>query len=80
MYRWAHTASVFTYGIKYSMIVQSIHNTWDMVYNSYRNTVYKTLEDPKTHKKVVEVVQYLYDSKASIPPVNVKGQNLDVQA
>jgi hypothetical protein len=62
------------------MIVQSIHNTWDMVYGSYRNTEYKTLEDPKTNKTVVEVVQYLYDSKADVQPNNVKGTNVDVQA
>ena len=51
-----------------------------MVYGSYRNTIYKTLEDPKTHKTVVEVVQYLYDSKANITPNNVKGVNVDIQA
>ena len=51
-----------------------------MVYNSYRQTVYTTLEDPKTHKRVVEVVQYLYDSKANVQPNNVKGTNVDVQA
>lgn len=62
------------------MIVQSIHNSWDMVYGSYRNTVYKTLEDPKTHKTVIEVVQYLYDNKANVQPNNVKGTNVDVQA
>ena len=61
------------------MIVQSIHNTWDMVYNGYRNTVYKTLEDPVTHKKIIEVVQYLYDSKANVPQPN-KGTNIDVRA
>jgi hypothetical protein len=62
------------------MIVQNIHNTWDMVYNSHRQTVYTTLEDPKTHKRVVEVVQYLYDSKANVQPNSVKGTNVDVQA
>ena len=50
-----------------------------MVYNGYRNTVYKTLEDPVTHKKIIEVVQYLYDSKANVPQPN-KGTNIDVQA
>lgn len=62
------------------MIVKSIHNSWDMVYGSYRNTVYTTLEDPKTHKKIVEVVQYLYDNKADIQPTKVKGVNVDLQA
>ena len=62
------------------MIVQSIHNSWDMVYGSYRNTEYKTLEDPKTHKTVIEVVQYLYDNKANVQPNSVKGTNVDVQA
>jgi len=50
-----------------------------MVYGSYRNTVYKTLEDPKTHKTVIEVVQYLYDNKANVQPNNAKGTNVDLQ-
>lgn len=62
------------------MIIQSIHNSWDMIYNSYRNTVYTTLEDPKTHKKIVEVVQYLYDDRANLEPNKVKGTNVDLQA
>ena len=51
-----------------------------MVYGSYRNTVYKTLEDPKTHKTVIEVVQYLYDNRANVQPNNAKGTNVDLQA
>jgi hypothetical protein len=61
------------------MIVQSITNSWDMVYNQYRNTEYRTLIDPKTHKKVVEVVQYLYDNKGKMEPVD-KGQHVDIKA
>ena len=62
------------------MIVQTVHNVWDTVYNSYRNTVYTTLEDPKTHKKFTEVIQYLYDDRANIAPNNVKGSTVDIQA
>jgi hypothetical protein len=61
------------------MIVQSITNSWDMVYDQYRKTVYKTLIDPATDKKVVEIVQYLYDKHGQIRP-DVKGQNVDIQA
>ena len=60
------------------MIVQSVTNSWDMVYNQYRNTEYRTLIDPKTHKKVTEVIQYLYDNKGEGKPV-AKGQNVDIQ-
>jgi len=61
------------------MIVQSVTNSWDMVYNQYRNTEYRILIDPKTHKKVVEVVQYLYDNKGQVIPA-AKGQVIDIQA
>lgn len=64
---------------KDNMIVQNITNSWDTIYNQYRNTEYRTLVDPKTHKKVIEVVQYLYDNKGKIEPVN-KGQVIDLQA
>jgi hypothetical protein len=61
------------------MIIQSIHNAWDMIYNQYRNTVYKTLEDPITQKKVIEVVQYLYTKEGRIEEPD-KGRNVDKQA
>jgi hypothetical protein len=61
------------------MIIQSIHNSWDMVYNQYRNTVYKTLEDPISQKKVVEVVQFLYTKNGNIEAPE-KGRNVDKQA
>jgi len=61
------------------MIIQSIHNSWDMVYNQYRNTVYKTLEDPITQKKYIEVVQYLYNKEGRIEEP-AKGGNVDKQA
>ena len=61
------------------MIIQSIQQSWDMVYNQYRNTVYKTLEDPVSHKKVIEVVQFLYTKNGAIE-APVKGSNVDTQA
>jgi hypothetical protein len=61
------------------MIVQSISTSWDMVYDQYRKTEYKTLIDPVTDKRVVEVVQYLYDKQGQIRP-DAKGQNVDIQA
>jgi hypothetical protein len=60
------------------MIVQSVTNSWDMVYNQYRNTEYRILIDPKTHKKVIEVIQYLYDKKGEVKSV-AKGQVIDIQ-
>ena len=60
------------------MIVQNVTNSWDMVYNQYRNTEYRTLLDPKTNKKVIEVIQYLYDKKGEVQPTS-KGQTIDVQ-
>lgn len=60
------------------MIVQSITNNWDMVYNQYRNTVYRTLVDPVSDKKIIEVVQYLYDKRGEVTPT-AKGQVIDIQ-
>ena len=50
-----------------------------MVQNQYRNTVYKTLEDPKTHKKTIEIVNYIYDKQAKMED-HTKGRNVDKQA
>ncbi len=61
------------------MIIQSIQQSWDMVYNQYRNTVYKTLEDPMTQKTYIEVVQYLYN-KAGKVEESAKGSSVDKQA
>ena len=60
------------------MIVQSISTSWDMVYDQYRKIEYKTLVDPVTHKKVTEIVHYLYDKKGQVSP-NAKGQVVDIQ-
>jgi hypothetical protein len=61
------------------MIVQSIQQSWDMVYNQYRNTVYRTLEDPITQKKVIEAVQFLYTKTGEIEAPE-KGHSIDKQA
>lgn len=60
------------------MIVQTIHNSWDMVYNQHRNTVYKTLEDPVTQKQYIEVIQYLYNKEGRVEET-AKGRNVDKQ-
>jgi hypothetical protein len=62
------------------MIIQSVHSTMDVVRNGYRNTVYTTLEDPVTHKKVTEVVEYLYDKTGKVEPINTKGHHIDIKA
>ena len=61
------------------MIVQSISTSWDMVYDQYRKIESKTLIDPVTHKKVTEIVHYLYDKKGQVSP-NAKGQVVDIQS
>jgi len=50
-----------------------------MVYDQYRKTEYKTLLDPVTHKKVIEIVHYLYDNKGAMK-LDAKGQYVDIQA
>ena len=62
------------------MIVQSIHSTTGVTSTGYRNTVYTTLEDPVTHKKVIEVVEHLYDKTGKVEPVNPKGRHVDIKA
>lgn len=50
-----------------------------MVHNQYRNTVYKTLEDPISQKKIIEVVQFLYTKNGQIEETT-KGRNVDSKA
>ena len=45
-----------------------------MVYNQYRNTVYKTLEDPMTQKTYVEIIQYLYTKEGKVEPIHSNNQ------
>ena len=71
--------SVFLYGINIYMIVQSIHNTIGVTSTGYRNTVYTTLEDPVTHKRVIEVVEHLYSDTGRVEPVNTKGRHVDTK-
>jgi len=52
------------------MIVQSVTSVNDMVNNQYRNTVYSQLIDPTTNKKIVEVVQYLYNKVGQLEPTH----------
>jgi hypothetical protein len=61
------------------MIIQSIQQSWDTVYNQYRNTVYKTLEDPMTQKTYVEIIQYLYNKEGKVEQ-SAKGSSVDKQA
>ena len=52
------------------MIVQSITAVNDMVNHQYRNTVYSMLVDPATNKKIIEVVQYLYNKVGELEPTH----------
>ena len=62
-----------------SMIVQSIVNRWDVAPGQRKNIEYRTLEDPVTHKKVIEGDVHLYDERGSIQSVE-KGQTVDIKA
>ena len=56
------------------MIVQSVTSVNDMVNHQYRTTIYKTVEDPATNKKYLEVVQYLYDRAGKLEPTHHNSQ------
>jgi hypothetical protein len=58
------------------MIVNSVQNFWDTVYNQYRKTVYRTVEDPKTHKQYIESAEYLYDKTGQVKQSDL-GNNID---
>ena len=52
------------------MIVQNVTSLNDVTNHQYRTTVYKTVEDPATNKKYLEVVQYLYDKMGNLEPTH----------
>jgi len=62
------------------MIVQTIHTTMGLTSTGYRNTVYTTLEDPVTHKRLVEVVEHLYSATGRVEPAETKGHHVDIKA
>jgi len=62
------------------MIVQSIHSTVGVTGTGYKNTVYTTLEDPVTHKRVTEVVEHLYSATGRVEPADTKGRHRDIKA
>ena len=45
-----------------------------MVNHQYRTTFYKTVEDPATNKKYLEVVQYLYNKIGQLEPTHSNHQ------
>ncbi len=61
------------------MIVESIQTVISNLYNRDRVTVYKTLIDETSNKKVVEIVQFFYNKNGSIEGPT-KGSNVDLQA
>jgi hypothetical protein len=58
------------------MIVTSVRNLWDTVYDRYRKTVQRTIEDPVTQKQYIMTEQYFYD-KAGQVKQNDTGNNID---
>ena len=61
------------------MIVTSITNLWDTVYDRYRKTVLRTMEDPVTNKQVIQIEHYFYDKTGNVQQNNL-GNNIDKQA
>jgi len=49
------------------------------VYDRYRKTVRRTVEDPVTQKQYVQTEQYLYDKTGQVKQ-NDTGNNIDKQA
>ena len=62
------------------MTVQSIQTTWDRVNYQGRRSEFRTVEDPITNKKTIEVVQYLYNKVAELEPAKTKGNEVDKKA
>jgi len=60
------------------MIVNNIVNRWDVVQSQRRHIEYRTLEDPVTHKKVIEVEVHLYNKNGVVQPVT-KGNSVDIK-
>ena len=58
------------------MIVNSVLNLWDNVYNQYRKTVYRTMEDPVTHKQHIATEEFLYDKAGQVKQSDL-GNNID---
>ena len=58
------------------MIVTSVRNIWDTVYDRYRKTVQRTIEDPVTQKQYIVTEQYLYDKTGTVKQTDI-GNNID---
>jgi hypothetical protein len=52
------------------MIVQSATPINDMINHQYRTTIYTIVKDPVTNKRLVEVVQYLYNKDGDLEPTH----------
>lgn len=67
----------------YKMIIQQIHSTTDMANHQSRTTVYKTLEDPATGKKYLDISQYFfhpYTNTGQVEQQVSKGASVDLNA
>jgi len=60
------------------MRIENIVNRWDVVQSQRREIEYRTLVDPVTHKKVLEVEIHLYDKRGKVQPAD-KGRNVDLK-
>lgn len=61
------------------MIIEAVQTVRGIFHNKERVTVYKTLVDGSSNKKVVEIVQFLYTKTGSIEGPS-KGSSVDLKA
>lgn len=61
------------------MIIEAIQTVRGIFHNKERVTVYKTLVDESSNKKVVEIVQFLYTKNGTIEEPS-KGTNINIKA
>lgn len=61
------------------MIIEAIQTVRGIFHNKERVTVYKTLVDEMSNKKVVEIVQFLYTKTGTIEKPS-KGTNINIKA
>lgn len=61
------------------MIIEAVQTVRGVFHNKERVTVYKTLVDESTNKKVVGIVQFLYTKNGTIEQAS-KGTNINITA
>ena len=57
------------------MIIKAIQHVYDVVRDNYRTRIYRTFQDPVTHKEITRCE--VYTVKGVIDEVPDKGSNID---